>query len=77
VFHRIRKATGERIELRESFAHLHPNPAGELPFTPELRVVLAQTFTTTRRRGYRVSAGPGPAVLGSLQRACVQRVNPS
>jgi hypothetical protein len=32
---------GERIELREAFAHLHRNPAGELPFTPELRVVLA------------------------------------
>jgi len=32
---------GERIELREAFAHLHRNPAGGLPFTPELRVVLA------------------------------------
>ena len=32
---------GERIELREAFAHLHRNPEGRLPFTPELRVVLA------------------------------------
>jgi len=32
---------GEHIELREAFAHLHSNPAGRLPFTPELRLVLA------------------------------------
>ena len=32
---------GERIELREAFAHLHRNPDGRLPFTPELRIVLA------------------------------------
>lgn len=32
---------GERIELREAFAHLHRNPGGRLPFTPELRIVLA------------------------------------
>lgn len=32
---------GERIELREAFAHLHRNPDGILPFTPELRIVLA------------------------------------
>jgi hypothetical protein len=32
---------GKRIELREAFAHLHRNPDGRLPFTPELRIVLA------------------------------------
>ena len=32
---------GERVELREAFAHLHPNRDGRLPYTPELRVVLA------------------------------------
>jgi hypothetical protein len=31
---------GKRIELREAFAHLHRNPDGRLPFTPELRIVL-------------------------------------
>lgn len=32
---------GERVELREAFAHLHRNADGRLPFTPELRIVLA------------------------------------
>jgi hypothetical protein len=32
---------GERIELREAFAHLHRNADGRLPFTPELRILLA------------------------------------
>ena len=32
---------GERIELREAFAHLHHNADGRLSFTPELRIVLA------------------------------------
>jgi hypothetical protein len=32
---------GERIELREAYAHLHRNADGRLPFTPELRIVLA------------------------------------
>ncbi len=32
---------GERIELREAFAHLHRNAEGLLSFTPELRIVLA------------------------------------
>lgn len=32
---------GERVELRNAFAHLHRNPGGRLPFTPELRIVLA------------------------------------
>ena len=32
---------GERIELHQAYAHLHPNAEGRLPFTPELRIVLA------------------------------------
>jgi len=32
---------GERIELRGVYAHLHRNADGRLPFTPELRIVLA------------------------------------
>jgi len=32
---------GRRTELREAYAHLHPNRDGRLPFTPELRLVLA------------------------------------
>lgn len=32
---------GERIELRDAFAHLHGNTDGRLSFTPELRIVLA------------------------------------
>jgi hypothetical protein len=32
---------GTRIELREAYAHLHGNREGRLPFTPELRIVLA------------------------------------
>jgi hypothetical protein len=32
---------GTRVELHEAFAHLHPNRDGHLPFTPELRIVLA------------------------------------
>jgi hypothetical protein len=32
---------GERIELSEAFAHLHSDREGRLPFTPELRIVLA------------------------------------
>jgi hypothetical protein len=32
---------GERIELRQALAHLHRNREGRLPFTPELRIVLA------------------------------------
>lgn len=32
---------GERIELTEALAHLHRNPDARLPFTPELRIVLA------------------------------------
>ena len=31
---------GERVELREAYAHLHGNVDGRLPFTPELRIVL-------------------------------------
>jgi len=31
---------GERVELREAYAHLHPNGEGRLPYTPELRIVL-------------------------------------
>jgi len=31
---------GERVELREAYAHLHPNREGRLPYTPELRIVL-------------------------------------
>lgn len=32
---------GVRIELHGAGAHLHPNSDGHLPFTPELRIVLA------------------------------------
>ena len=32
---------GRRVELTEAFAHLHGNREGRLPFTPELRIVLA------------------------------------
>jgi hypothetical protein len=32
---------GTRIELRAAYAHLHDNRDGRLPFTPELRIVLA------------------------------------
>jgi hypothetical protein len=32
---------GTRIELREAYAHLHGNRDSRLPFTPELRIVLA------------------------------------
>lgn len=32
---------GERVELHEAYAHLHPNREGRLPYTPELRIVVA------------------------------------
>jgi hypothetical protein len=32
---------GERVELPEAYAHLHPNREGRLPYTPELRIALA------------------------------------
>jgi hypothetical protein len=32
---------GERVELSEAYAHLHANRDGRLPYTPELRIVLA------------------------------------
>jgi hypothetical protein len=58
---------GARVELHEAYAHLHPNHEGRLPFTPELRLVLAD-------RQIPQEALRGPEAAGVIELATQGRV---
>lgn len=55
---------GRRTELRAAYAHLHPNRDGRLPFTPELRLLLAD-----REVPQESLRGPSAAAVFELAKA--------